>query len=530
MAMAMDTLLSRALQRITNGLRDVPGGAWSPMQLTSAKDSVDAALELETLRQDPRIFLRKTLGVARTWTGQDRIMAAVPKNQRVAVRSGHALGKDFLSARLILWFLYSHAPSIVIATAPTERQVHKIIWGELEDAYHHSTVKLPGRLMAKELIVDETRKWYALGFTTKDAHHSPGKFQGFHSENTLVIFSEAQAIERTIWEQAESLRTSGNARWIAIGNPLVSHGAFYEACQPNSGWHTITLDCEDSPNVVHDREIIPGLVSRQWVDDMAKKYGRQSPTYISKVKGRHPNKSTDAFVQAEWLEWAAEKGPLAIPAVGGKVLGVDCAGTGRNKTVLTMRHGMKVVEVKKVRHSESGHRPSTETRDLIIEAIMGGVARVYLDVGGLGGGVYDQLIERGYGDKVVPVNFGGRPKDNEEELERDPLRQNLLNKERYANLGSQLWGRFAHLLEHKRVAVGYDEDLQIQLLNRKMLTMPNGKRMLEPKDEFTARGFDSPDEADSIALCFADVEPAVTVTQGYVQEVDDETIASIWER
>jgi hypothetical protein len=42
-------------------------------------------------------------------------------------------------------------------------------------------------------------------------------------------------------------------------------------------------------------------------------------------------------------------------------------------------------------------------------------AKVNIDVGGLGAGVYDRLVEQGYGSTVYAVNFGGKP------LEPPPL-------------------------------------------------------------------------------------------------------------
>jgi hypothetical protein len=36
-------------------------------------------------------------------------------------------------------------------------------------------------------------------------------------------------------------------------------------------------------------------------------------------------------------------------------------------------------------------------------------AKVNIDVGGLGVGVYDRLVEQGHGDTVNAVNFGGKP-------------------------------------------------------------------------------------------------------------------------
>lgn len=70
------------------------------------------------------------------------------------------------------------------------------------------------------------------------------------------------------------------------------------------------------------------------------------------------------------------------------------------------------------------------------------------------------------------------------------------------------------------MALVNDQALAMQLVSRKMFEGSDGKKILESKEDFMARGFDSPDEADSTVLCFADVEPREVVHESYV-EVDE---------
>ena len=453
---------------------------------------------LEDSKADPSVFMREILGIGKIWSGQEEIIKAVSLHDRVSIASGHALGKDYISARLILWFLYTFYPSIVIATAPTSRQVEKVIWGELGEAFYRSKQKLGGRLLARELIVDENLKWYATGFTTKDVRKTPGKFQGFHSKHIFLLFSEAQAIEESIWEQAESLMIGEFVRWVAIGNPLVNYGAFHGTFRRNSGWKNIRLDCEDSPNVIEGRQVIPGLCTKEWVQTMESKYGRKSPVFQSKVNGIFPPRSVDAFIDTRWLEKANSNNMLgSVLTKGPKVLGADIASSGIDKTVITIRQGMKVTDIIK-RNKQS----TMVTADQIAELLnIGGVQKAYVDVTGIGTGVYDRLIQHGLKGRVIPINFGGKPHN-------DPYdTTGLINTDKYANMATQMYDRVATLLEHNKIAFEFDEDLNTQLSNRRMQELRNGKKQLEPKDQFKARGFDSPDEADSLVLCFCDAQP-----------------------
>lgn len=479
------------------------------------------------LRNDYQYFINGVLGITNLWDGQKEIIQALSVKKKISVRSGHALGKDFVAACIILAFLYNHRPSIVIATAPTHRQIGKVIWGELAEKYYAAQIPLGGKLLtgANLLTVDEKLKWYALGFATQDTHATPGKFQGFHSPNVLLLFSEAQAIQPSIWAQAESLMTGENCKWLAIGNPLINHGDFYDTFQPKSQWHNITLDCEKNPNYIHRKTIVPGLASYDWCKGMEDKYGRDSDVFQSKVKGNFPKKSAGTFIEGDWIDTACFQNYDFIEAKGEKVAGVDVAGMGSDKTVITVRQGPKVIEVNKYEK-----RSTMETAGEVIVLIRDkGVSRVYLDVTGIGTGVYDRVVEEGYGKWVVPVNFGSRPSDEGYEHLKDTPEENNMPSRRFTNLITQMCYFFASLLEKKMITFPYDEDLKVQLINRKMVVQGSGKKRLEPKEDYTKRtGFGSPDEADSMVLAFSDLAIQYQSNEPLVVITDDKVLESIY--
>lgn len=502
---------------------------WPPAVITDHDKK-----KIEKIQKHPDFFLDEYLGARLRWEGQDRVIEAVANNERVVVPSGHSLGKDYIAARLMLWFLYSFQPSIVIATSATARQINKIIWGELSEAFYGANKSFRGRFLTQEIIVDPKQKWYAIGFSTRDVRKAPGKFQGFHQKNVMLLFSEAQAIERSIWEQAESLMTAATARWIAIGNPIINYGGFIDAMKVGSGWKKVTLDCEDSPNVKEDRIVIPGLCTKSWVDGMAKKYGKDSPTYLSKVKGIPPPKSEGAFIDGSWVEWANTHGESVVPDQEGPlVVGADIAGGEEDyddtsetekkepdNSVLTARKGFKVIAVDKYKKE----RPMEIAGKLVGWLNKGAI--VYVDVTGIGAGVYSRLVELGFSDKVIPINFGGKPENREESEQVGTLK----NTDIYADMGSYMYGRVAGLLEKKEMAFPYDEELSIGLTNRKMLTRSDGKSKLEPKKLYKKRGFGSPDEADSLVLCFCDAKGKGQIPKPFVQvEEEDPSLMEIFE-
>src|SRR5437588_12447957 len=102
------------------------------------------------IEADPVWFCDRILG-AKLWGKQQEIAQALVDTQFVYVPSCHASGKTWDAAQIALWFLYSHANSIVVTTAPTGRQVRKVMWGEIRRAFANAKVPLEGELLQTEL-------------------------------------------------------------------------------------------------------------------------------------------------------------------------------------------------------------------------------------------------------------------------------------------------------------------------------------------------------------------------------------------
>ena len=81
-------------------------------------DKTQARQIARRLQTNPVEFVTEILGVI-PWGKQVEILEAVRDHPRTAVRSCHGAGKSFIAGQVILWFLYSFCPSIVLSTAPT---------------------------------------------------------------------------------------------------------------------------------------------------------------------------------------------------------------------------------------------------------------------------------------------------------------------------------------------------------------------------------------------------------------------------
>ena len=87
------------------------------------------------------------------------------------------------------------------------------------------------------------------------------------------------------------------------------------------------------------------------------------------------------------------------------MIGVDPAGKGADRTAIAWRRGSCIEKIEARRGLDT-----MEVAGLVAKIIREDKpVRVNIDVGGLGVGVYDRLVEQGYGSVINAVNFGGKP-------------------------------------------------------------------------------------------------------------------------
>jgi hypothetical protein len=196
----------------------------------------------------------------------------------------------------------------------------------------------------------------------------------------------------------------------------------------------------------------------------------------------------DSFITAD-LVMAARKRKVPRP-VGPLLIGVDPAGRGADATAIAWRQGSQITKIEK-------------KRGLSTMEVAGWVAQIIrddkpvsvnIDVGGLGIGCYDRLIELSH-RQVNAVNFGAKPIDPPPEAGGGPL-----------NRRAEMWGNVKKALEADTLCLPDSDSLMADLTSPGYKFDSAGRLVLESKDDMRKRGMPSPDEADAVALCFS--EPA----------------------
>lgn len=445
-------------------------------------------------------FCERILGV-NLWGKQREIAEAVRDYQFVYAPSTHASGKSFSASAIGLWALYTHPNSIVVTTAPTGRQVRKVLWQEIRRAHANARVPLEGELLQTELKIDDG--WYAFGFSTDQ----PTNFSGIHARYVLVIVDEATGIAADIWEGISGVLANENTHLLAIGNPTDSSSEF--ATRIRRGGERVSvlpISCYDTPNFtafgITESDIagntwkdkitgplpMPYLVTPQWVADIYHRYGADSPMYLSRCLGRFPEAASDTLIPLAWVLAAVErwkertellKQGISVFTGGTKKLGVDVARFGNDLSIFTLCEG-NYVHWQKATNQES--LMATSGR---VAAILKEDAKITAQVDeiGVGAGVVDRLVEQHL--NVVGVNVAAKASD----------------AERFANIRAEAFWHLRTLFEQGSIMIPDDDELIQQLTSLKYkIVNSNGTIRLEEKEEMKKRLGVSPDKADSLML------------------------------
>lgn len=429
---------------------------------------------LDRCASDPDWFYENILGET-LWHKQREIAFSVRDNKRTAVRSCHGAGKSFLAARIVLWWEFSHPGAIAVTTAPTYRQVQKVIWQEIRRSYKKAKYPLGGECLTTELRLDDG--WYAFGLSTDD----PDAFQGIHSYTgrVLVVLDEASGIPRDLYPAFDGVTTGDKCRLFMIGNPTDPYSAFADEFK-QSDVAKFKIDAFHTPNLIEQREVIPGLVTQNWVDDKKKRWGEDHPLYVSRVLAEFPEGGDKTLYPLSWLERAQQTDYK--PTNSAEVeLGVDVARYGTDESVIAYRKGKRVRIFKTIRKADT-----MEVTGEVIKAyrqLNASIAKV--DVVGIGAGVVDRLIEQGF--NVAPMGAG--------EASSDPERFGYMRDEWY-------WG-FREAIENTEVDLDSDEELLSQAARIQYGTDSKGRIKVESKDKMKGRGLSSPDRLEAVLLAWA---------------------------
>jgi phage terminase large subunit len=423
-------------------------------------------------KEDPLLFVKSIFRVSPT-SQQEEVLRKFRDSPAVAIKSGHGVGKTAMEAWLILWFLFLNPMARIPCTAPTQAQLHDILWPEINLWLNRSILqRYISWSKSRVSIIGQDETWFAVARTS----NKPANLQGFHGQALMYVVEEASGVPQEIMEVIEGAMTNVGARLLMAGNPTQISGTFYDAFHKDASLYTrFTFSAVDSP-----------IVSDEYAKRIEKKYGKDSDVYRVRVEGQFPQGAPDAFIRLD----AVERAILREVTAEGRYwfIGVDPARFGDDESVIYYRQGYKVFRPRGF-HGIDTSELSGQVMKVVREIReKDAEAKIYVRVDdtGVGGGVSDQLRPqtREHGFDLQEVNFGGKGNAD------------------YYNLGAKIWGDVRDALDE--LDLPDIDDLIAQLTTRKYRITPDGKIRLEAKEDMKKRGLPSPDHGDALALCVGD--------------------------
>ena len=403
---------------------------------------------------------------------------------RVAVASGHGVGKSALVAWIILWALSTLPDTRGIVTANTEGQLRTKTWPEL----------------AKWLALCVNKQWF--NYTATSLHSSqPGHdktwrvdaitwsennteaIAGLHNKGkrAFALFDEASAIPEGVWETVEGALTDAGTDlfWAAFGNPTRTTGRFRECFAGGRFAHRW------NPQQIDSRSV--SMTNKAQIATWVKDYGEDSDFVRVRVRGVFPRAGTLQFIDSERIADAIAR-PLEPDPTAPLTMGVDLARQGVDQSVIRFRRGLDARSIPAVKFRIPD---LMQVASRVMEQVNAhNPDAVFVDGTGIGWGVVDRLNQLGCRN-LTGVDFGSKA-DRTDGSDAQV---------RYANKRAEMWGYMKEWC--KAGCLPDDRELAADLGAVDYGYDGSDAILLERKDDMRKRGLASPDDGDALALTFA---------------------------
>lgn len=402
---------------------------------------------------------------------------------RVAIASGHGIGKTALVAWIVVWIMSTRPNCVGTITANTFPQLQSKTWAQIQRWARMSITAhwfaISGSRMTHRLAPET---WFCTPQTCREENSEAFAGQHAATSTSFYVFDEGSAIPERIWEVAEGGLTDGEPMIFTFGNPTRSQGKFHRVVfgSERNRWMHRSIDSREAamPNKAQIAE---------WIHD----YGEDSDFVRVRVRGLPPAASDLQFIDSTRVAEAQRREAFFAPD-DPLIVGVDVARGGADRSVVRFRRGLDARSIPAI------VIPGEETRDAmrlvsviatVLDTEYAGVKPtiVFVDGTGIGGPIVDRLQQLGHRN-VQEVQFAWKSPDAH-----------------HANMRAYMWWRMKEWL--LKGAIDTSDRLEMDLTGPGYKHDKQDKLLLEAKEDMKKRGLDSPDDADALAMTFAQAVP-----------------------
>lgn len=320
----------------------------------------------------------------------------------------------------------------------------------------------------------EKSGFYFMGFALND--QSVKGLKGYK----IVWIEEANTIKQNSWDVLKpSVREHNSEIWLSFNPKNLNDAVYLDFCGSNPPSDALVKKIN-----YYDNPFFTSVLENTRLEDKA----NHSQAKYNHIWLGMPDMDDDMMLipsnlvnrAIEAQEQSFNHAPL--------VMGIDPARMGGDRFAICYRQGRNVLDFQILPKSNL-----VEAAGRVGELITKHQPkRCFIDVGGLGVGVYDILRSNSY-HNLTAVNFGGKP----------------LNNVKYFNKRAEMYGTALEWFnETEQVHVGGDKGRVFDFATEVCLITKHftasGALKLAPKEELVKKGYKSPDLADAFALTFAE--------------------------
>lgn len=344
--------------------------------------------------------------------------------------------------------------------APTFSQVKDVMWNYLKAGVRDlPDVKINESELWVQLHNGSRIRLYALDTSFE-------RLRGLYLDG--IVMDEVADIDPRAWPEVIRPALSDRQGWaVWIGTPK-GRDAFYkvwsDAVADPEQWYSQMLRASET-----------GLVPQSELDDARR--SQPESVYNREWECSFDEPGINQLISGTMIKEAMER--KAVKS-GPRVLGVDVARFGDDRTVIVWRDGDVIDQVSIFRGIDT-----METVGHVSTAIgMYKPDATFVDSVGIGAGVADRLRQLRF--SVIDVGSGSK----------------AMEDGKYGNLRAEMWFKMAEWIKN-RGALPKRLDLENDLASATYRFDNRNRILLESKEDMKKRGLPSPDIADALALTFA---------------------------
>lgn len=458
-----------------------------------------ASSKIREWHDKPGLFVREVLRVSEVDDWQDEVLLAAAAGvsgigneinpeakRRIALKASKGPGKSTVLAWLVWWFLLTRPHPKVVATSISGANLKDGLWTELSKWQSNSPLLKATFTWTAERIFanDHPETWWASARTWSsgaNTEQQANTLAGIHADHVMFAVDEVGAVPDAVLAAAKAGlanadASKGRTALLAIaGNPTHLEGPLYRACERERAlwWIKEISGDPDDPKRAQ-------RVSIEWAREQILEYGRDHPYVRVNVLGKFPRAGSNKLIG---LNDAADASHRELPPAHYrdevKILGVDVARFGDDRTVFFLRQGKAAFKPRTFRN--------LDTMEVVGQLTMV-VDRhepdaVFIDQTGLGAGVVDRMRQLNY--RVIGVDGAASP-----------------SEATFLNLRAEMWSKTGKWLR-RGGCIPDDAELISELVAPSYRFNLDNKLTLESKQDLKKRGLPSPDKADALTLTFA---------------------------